>query len=520
MSALVVDDLHVRIGAREVLRGVSLTAHAGEITALVGESGSGKTMTLLAAARLLPRGATAHGRIALGEEDVLSASEARMCALRGARIGMIFQEPMSALNPVQTIGVQIGEALRLHRGASRAEAAQAARAALDGVGLASIGLDRYPHELSGGQRQRVAIAIATVLDPAVLLADEPTTALDVITQAGVMEVLGGVAARGAGVILVTHDLALAAAHASRIAIMKDGAVAEEARAPKLLAALTTSYAKSLRAAAALSPRMPPTTLGDVVAQARDVVVHYRARGSGDGVRALDGVSLDVRAGECVGVAGESGSGKSTLARALVGLQPLTGGAVTIGGLPWTPHATALRRRAQIVFQDPYGSFDPRWRVGRIVAEPLHLEGANEADARARAAQALESVGLAPADAQRFPHGLSGGQRQRIAIARALITRPALVLLDEAVSALDATIRAEILSLLDALQRAHGLAYVFVTHDLGVLSAIADRVLIMQKGRVVEEGEAARVLGAPQHAYTQALLAATPRFDSEEASHAS
>jgi peptide/nickel transport system ATP-binding protein len=506
MSALVVDDLHVRIGAREVLRGVSLTAHAGEITALVGESGSGKTMTLLAAARLLPRGATAHGRIALGEEDVLSASEARMCALRGARIGMIFQEPMSALNPVQTIGVQIGEALRLHRGASRAEAAQAARAALDGVGLASIGLDRYPHELSGGQRQRVAIAIAT--------------ALDVITQAGVMEVLGGVAARGAGVILVTHDLALAAAHASRIAIMKDGAVAEEARAPKLLAALTTSYAKSLRAAAALSPRMPPTTLGDVVAQARDVVVHYRARGSGDGVRALDGVSLDVRAGECVGVAGESGSGKSTLARALVGLQPLTGGAVTIGGLPWTPHATALRRRAQIVFQDPYGSFDPRWRVGRIVAEPLHLEGANEADARARAAQALESVGLAPADAQRFPHELSGGQRQRIAIARALITRPALVLLDEAVSALDATIRAEILSLLDALQRAHGLAYVFVTHDLGVLSAIADRVLIMQKGRVVEEGEAARVLGAPQHAYTQALLAATPRFDSEEASHAS
>jgi len=528
MSLLQIRDLKVRIGEVEVLKGVSLDLDAGQIVGLVGESGSGKSMTALAILSLLPPGSTASGAIRLDGQELVGAPEARMQDLRGGQVGVIFQEPMTALNPLMTIGDQVAETIALHRRCSRREAVAAAAHALARAGLPNdrFPLDRYPHELSGGQRQRVAIAIATALKPKLLIADEPTTALDVTTQAQILQLLKALAREeDAGLVLITHDLAVVAEMADQVAIMQHGAIVEHGPTGPLFRNLTHPYSRRLAQDGALAstpPSGPPPDAPPVLA-AREVVRTYRGRRTAPwrptaDYRAVDTVSLEVKPGETVGLVGESGSGKSTLIRALLGLERLQGGEVRLAGEAFPPAdgraARRQRRRIQAVFQDPYGSLDPRWRVEDLVAEPFHLldQPPTREARRAQVSAMLERVGL-PADAgRRFPHQFSGGQRQRIAIARALITRPELVVLDEAVSALDVTVRAQVLALLAELSAELGVAYLFVTHDLSVVRAICHRVLVMQAGRIVEAGPTAELFAHPKNPYTRALLAATPDLE--------
>ncbi len=512
-----VDSLSVAIHGAPVLREVSLDIAPGRVLGLVGESGSGKSMTALSIMRLMPRGAIASGRIALEGRALEALTERQMCDVRGREIGMIFQEPMTALNPVQTIGDQVAETLLVHGVASRAGALSTARDRLARVGLSPdrFPLSRYPFELSGGQRQRVCIALAVALRPKLLIADEPTTALDVTTQAQILSLVRElVAEEGMACLFITHDLGVVAEMADEIAVMQAGRVVERTTPAALPGGLAHPYARGLFAAAAHRPARPAPPPGARLLEVEGAVRDYalprrRLFGPRPRFRAVDGVSLSLREGECVALVGESGSGKSTLARAILGLDRLQGGAIRLGGAAVSPAmAPDLRRRMQVVFQDPYASFNPRHRVGRLVAEPFHL-GGRPADADRRVAEVLEDVGLSAADARKFPHEFSGGQRQRIAIARALITRPDLIVLDEAVSALDVSVRARILDLLADLRARHGLAYLFITHDLTVVRAIADRVLVMRGGRIVETGETARVFAAPEHAYTRALLDAAP-----------
>ena len=528
MALLRIEDLRLRIGQAEVLKGVSLEVEPGEILGLVGESGSGKSITALSVLRLLPPGATMSGRILLGDQDLTATDEAEMRAVRGGQVGVVFQEPMTALNPLMRIGDQVAESIALHRRVGRTEAkAQAARA-LERVGLPAsrFPLDRYPHELSGGQRQRVAIAMAMAVKPRLLIADEPTTALDVTTQAQILDLLRDLVREdGAGLILITHDLAVVAEMADRVAIMRQGEIVEQGPTGVLLRSLTHPYARKLAEDAVLANAAPPARVSDdaPVMEARGVVRAYPGRRTSpwrraQPFRAVDGVSLTVRAGETVGLVGESGSGKSTLLRAVLGLEALQGGEVRLDGASFPPASPAearrLRRKIQAVFQDPFGSFDPRWRVEDLVAEPFHLlERPPVGAARRGAVQAmLERVGLPPDASDRYPHQFSGGQRQRIAIARALITEPRLVVLDEAVSALDVTVRAQVLDLLARLSQELGVSYLFVTHDLGVVRAICHRVAVMQGGRIVEEGTTDEVFLRPRHAYTRSLLAATPNLE--------
>ncbi|MBC7137514.1 MAG: ABC transporter ATP-binding protein [Defluviimonas sp.] len=520
MTLLRLDRLSVRIGTAPVLSEVSLALEPGETLGLVGESGSGKSMTALALMGLLPLGAQAAGRVEFEGRDLLSLRERDLCRVRGARIGMIFQEPMTALNPMKTIGAQVAETLTTHGAATRAAALEIARARLDRVGLPAdrFGLGLYPHELSGGQRQRVCIALAIALRPALLIADEPTTALDVTTQAQILDLLQAlVAEERMALLLITHDLAVVAGRTGRVAVMQAGRVVESGPTEQVFRAPGAAYTSALFAASAHVPRRAPAAQGapllEVAQVRRDYVLARPAPLAPHPVlRAVDEVSFTLHRGESLGLVGESGCGKSTLTRAILGLDPVQGGTIRLAGAPVSPAMPrAMRAGMQAVFQDPYGSFDPRWRVERLVAEPFHLLPARPADWRARVAAALAEVGLRPEDARRHIHEFSGGQRQRIAIARALITRPALIVLDEAVSALDVRVRAQVLDLLAALQDSHGLSYLFVSHDLGVVRAITGRVMVMQAGRIVEAGPTDRVLSAPEHPYTRSLLEAAPRL---------
>ena len=529
MSLLETDRLSLAIGDTPILRDVSLRIDAGETLGLVGESGSGKSMTALAIMRLLPEGARAGGAIRFGGADLLAGSEAEMCAVRGREISMIFQEPMTALNPLKTIGEQVAETVRLHRRVSRGEAREVARRTLERVGLPAdrVPLDRYPHDLSGGQRQRVVIAIAIALGPKLLIADEPTTALDVTTQATILELLQRLAREeGMGMLFITHDLAVVARVADRIAVMKEGAIVEEGRTVKLFGNLRHPYSRALMAASAHTPERARRAAGkddadvlEVDGVVRDYRLRQRSLWRRPGLfRAVDGVSFAIRGGENVGLVGESGCGKSTLLRAILGLEPLSEGEIRIRGKSILSargrELRRLRRQIQVVFQDPYGSFDPRHRVERLVAEPFHLldERLSARERRRRVETMLEQVGLAPADADRYPHEFSGGQRQRIAIARALVIEPAIIALDEAVSALDVSVRAKILDLLAELSDRLDLSYLFVSHDLSVVRAVADRVLVMKDGRIVEQGKTDEVFARPQHPYTAELIAATPTIE--------
>lgn len=516
-----IERLSVSIAGMPVLRQVSLGIGRGEIVGLAGESGSGKSMTALALMRLLPEGARAEGRIRLDGRDLMDLSERQMCRLRGRDLGMIFQEPMTALNPVQRIGDQVAETLIVHGEATRAEARRAAARLLHRVGLPPERFPpgRFPHELSGGQRQRVCIAMAIALRPQLLIADEPTTALDVTTQARILDLLKAlVAETGMGLLLITHDLAVISGLADRLAVMRAGEIVEEGPTATVLTARRHPYTSALVAASAHSPATAPPPPGPPLLEVRDAVRTYPGPrrgliGRSPPQRAVDRVSFGIARGESLGLVGESGCGKSTLARAVLGLEPLQGGEIRLDGTAiraGSPVPGQVRRRMNAVFQDPYGSFNPRHSVARLIAEPFHLTG-RPANAAARIDEALLAVGLDPTDRTRFIHEFSGGQRQRIAIARALIARPDLIVLDEAVSALDVRVRAQILDLLADLRARFGLSYLFISHDLSVVRSITERVLVMKAGRIVEEGATEKVLHDPAHAYTKALLAAAPKL---------
>ncbi|MEQ8444956.1 MAG: dipeptide ABC transporter ATP-binding protein [Pelagibacterium sp.] len=525
MSLLKIEGLGLTIGGAPILEDVSLEIGAGKVLGLVGESGSGKSLTALSIMGLLPGGAKLMGRIGFDGSDLVAASEGEMNGLRGQAMGMIFQEPMTALNPLMTIGDQVAETVRVHRRLGRSEARALAAEKLERVGLPGeeISPSRYPHELSGGQRQRVGIAMAIALRPKLLIADEPTTALDVTTQAQILDLLAGlVREEGMALMLITHDLAVVSQMADTVAVLRDGKVVEAGPARALIGAPQHAYTRRLLEASTHAPVRARGAVGEVLLRVEGATRDYPLRsglvpGARKMFRALDGLSLTVARGESVGLVGESGSGKSTLARAILGLEPLDAGRVIFAGQPVASAGRAARltlRDMQMVFQDPYGSFDPRHKVERLVAEPLHLLGA-EAPRRvervALVARALESVGIEPGAAGRYIHEFSGGQRQRIAIARALVIEPALIVLDEAVSALDVSIRAQVLDLLAEISQRASISYLFIAHDLQVVRAITDRVLVMEGGRIVEEGPTERVLGDPQQAYTQTLVGAAPKL---------
>ena len=514
-----IDRLSLDIYGMEILKGVTFEMRAGEVFGLVGESGSGKSITALSLMQLLPQGARTSGAARLDGRDLLTLSEREMCGLRGNDIGMIFQEPMTALNPVRSIGDQVAETLRIHGAAGRREALDLAREKLDRVGLSQIDLDRFPHELSGGQRQRVCIATAIALRPRLLIADEPTTALDVTTQAQILTLLRDlVDDEDMALLLITHDLAVVADMADHIGVMQRGVLVEHGATDVVLREQRHPYTRSLFEASRHQPTRRSAPHGQALLEVRQATREYpgprKGVRRGPPVKAVNAVSLTLHEGESLGLVGESGCGKSTLTRAILGLDPIQGGGIRAFGnavSPTMPHA--MRAGIQVVFQDPYGSFNPRWKVEHLVAEPFHLisDKPQASERREQVGRALEEVGLSASDMEKYPHEFSGGQRQRIAIARALITNPRILVLDEAVSALDVSIRAQILDLLADLQTRLDLSYLFISHDLTVVRAITDRVLVMKSGEIVEEGATEAVFDAPGHPYTQALLAAAPRL---------
>ncbi|TCL00440.1 peptide/nickel transport system ATP-binding protein [Shimia isoporae] len=521
MTLLSVENLHVAIGPLQILRNVTFSIALGEIVAVTGESGSGKSMTALSVMQLLPDTASTGGRILLQDRDLLGLSEPDLCDIRGNDIGMVFQEPMTALNPVKTIGDQVAETILVHSSANRHEARVQAAAMLSRVGLPQdrFPLTRYPHELSGGQRQRVVIAMAIARRPRLLIADEPTTALDVTTQARILDLLKDLVNEfDMGLLMITHDLAVVADLAHRIIVMRHGEIVEQGDTHHLLANMRHPYTKALFEASSHRVDLPPPQDGPIPILSVDRATRdypqprTRLFGKREYTRAVNNVSFDIHHGERVGLVGESGCGKSTLTRAILGLEPLQSGSIVAFGTTVSPEMpAAARAKTQVVFQDPYGSFNPRHRVARILTEPFHLDpGAPKGKALDNAiAAVLQDVGLAPQDAAKFIHEFSGGQRQRIAIARALITRPELIIFDEAVSALDVSIRAQILDLIAELSRRHNLAYFFISHDLSVVRTVTDRVLVMQAGEIVEQGDTDAVFSNPQHPYTRSLIAAAP-----------
>ncbi len=537
---LTVDRLCVSVrtesGLQPLVTDMSFTLRRGEVLAIAGESGSGKSITSLAIMGLLPPPAVriTGGRVCLGDTDLAALPEAQMRDIRGARVAMIFQEPMTSLNPVMTVGAQLTEAIRAHEPVSRAEAQTRALEALRSVRLSQPErrLTQFPHELSGGMRQRVMIAMALALRPEVLIADEPTTALDVTVQREVLDLLRDLQRDlGTAIILITHDMGVVAEMADRVIVMKAGRMVEEAATADLFARPTQDYTKALLAAV---PRMgtgvmrPPVT-GDTVATLRDVTVRFPLRGGLLGrvtqtVHAVAGVSFDIRKGETFSLVGESGCGKSTIAKAIVGLVP-HGGLIEVAGQSLqgldTAAQKAVRRRVQMVFQDPMAALDPRMTVGNLIAEPLVIHAiGTAATQRAHAGDLMQRVGLSADQLDRYPHEFSGGQRQRICIARALALQPDLIIADESVSALDVSVQARVLDLLRALQQEFGIAFLFISHDMAVVENISDRVAVMYLGQIVEMGTKAQIFGNPQHAYTRRLIEAVPVPDPARARVAS
>ncbi len=526
MSLLEIENLSLAIGGQPILKGVDLSLEAGEVMGLVGESGSGKSMTALSVMRLLPDAASAAGRIGFNGIDLLAAPEDRMCALRGDDIGMVFQEPMTALNPLKTIGEQVAEGIRWHTRANRADAEAMAQRMLERVGLPAerFPLSRYPHELSGGQRQRVVIAIACALKPKLLIADEPTTALDVVLQAQILELLRDLVVENRmGLLLISHDLAVVTEMADRITILRGGEVMEAGNTAETLSAQSHPYTRQLAMASMHVPARAKThhaagtgPLLEVKGISRDYPARRRSLfHRPERFRAVDDVSFTLAPAQSMALVGRSGCGKSTLARIILALDEPSAGTIAFRGETITGRDQAAlrpaRRDMQVIFQDPYGSFDPRQRVERLVAEPLHLldKRPTPAERRDLVAEALHQVGLQPSDMQKYPHEFSGGQRQRLSIARAIITRPKLIVADEPVSALDVSIRAQILDLLADLNQRLGIAYLFITHDLTVARAITDEVMVMDARRIVESGRTADVLSQPRSQAARALVDAAP-----------
>ncbi|MDP1750996.1 MAG: ABC transporter ATP-binding protein [Reyranella sp.] len=522
---LEISDLSVTFGAGDnavrAVRGVSFEIRRGETVALVGESGSGKSVTALSVLQLLPYPTARHptGSIRFQDRELVGAPPSELLAVRGNRVSMIFQEPMTSLNPLHTIERQVNEVLILHKGLSRDAARKRTLQLLEQVGIpeAAKRLDAYPHQLSGGQRQRVMIAMALANEPDLLIADEPTTALDVTIQAQILKLLKTLQARyGMALLFITHDLGIVRKMADRVCVMTKGLIVEQGPVARVFDDPQHSYTQHLLSA---EPKGRPAAVDPAAAEILrldDIKVHFPIRRGllrriVGHVKAVDGVSLALRQGHTIGLVGESGSGKTTLGLALLRLEKSQGGIRFDGHDLQTLGARelrALRRQMQIVFQDPFSSLSPRMSVGEIVGEGLEVHRIGSKAERDRAIdQALDEVGLDVSSRERYPHEFSGGQRQRIAIARALVLKPRFIVLDEPTSALDMSVQAQIVDLLRDLQARHKLAYLFISHDLRVVRALADEVIVLCNGKVVERGPAGQVFEAPQTPYTQALIAA-------------
>jgi microcin C transport system ATP-binding protein len=524
MSLLRVRDLSVTFRqdgrAVQAVRGVSFEIAAGETVALVGESGSGKSVTALSTVGLLPDAARVEGSITFDGTEMIGAPDAALRRVRGNDISFIFQEPMTSLNPLHTIERQITEALGLHQGLTGSAARAKALDLLEKVGIqgAADRLGAYPHQLSGGQRQRVMIAMALANGPKLLVADEPTTALDVTIQAQILELLAGLKrSEGMAMLFITHDLTIVRRVADRVCVMQNGEIVEQGPTAQVFADPQHPYTRKLLAAEPTGIADPPPEAAPEVLTTRSLRVWFPIqrgflRRTVGHVKAVTDASLTLRAGETLGIVGESGSGKTTLALAIARLVASSGEigflGNAIGSESLRRPPRSLRRDMQIVFQDPFGSLSPRMTVEEIIAEGLGVHGVpTGGPPRDAVAEIMAEVGLDPAMMDRYPHEFSGGQRQRIAIARAMILRPKLVILDEPTSALDMTVQVQIVDLLRDLQRRHGLAYLFISHDLRVIRAMAHRVLVLKQGEVLEYGPSAQVFDSPRHAYTRALMAA-------------
>jgi peptide/nickel transport system ATP-binding protein len=540
-SLLHVEDLTVAFGNRDpVVRGVSFDVAPGECLAIVGESGSGKSVTARTLLGLAGTGSHVDAtKLDLQGKPLLHNHDRDWRRIRGRQVGFVLQDALVSLDPLRTVGHEIGETLRLHRYGSRARRRARVLELLTSVGVPEPELRarQLPHELSGGQRQRALIASAIALDPPLLIADEPTTALDVTIQAQILDLLAEMKGRGTGLILISHDLSVVSRLADRVAVMRDGLLVEQGpvadvlNAPNhpytqtLLNAVPAAHRKGTRLSGATLPPTGPVPVRParegVLLEADGLVKRFRGP---DGVErtAVAEVSFTIGVGETLGIVGESGSGKTTTAQLALALLAPDEGTVRLGGAPWSEATEAQRRRRRrqisVIYQDPLGSFDPRWTVGRIVEDAVPAELYPESAARRqRAAQLLADVGLSDEHLDRRPLLLSGGQRQRVAIARALAPEPSLIVCDEPVSALDVTIQAQVLDLLADLQQRLGLSYLFISHDLGVIHHVADRVLVMRDGRVVESGTAAEIFANPQDPYTRQLLASLPVAEPEPVS---
>jgi oligopeptide transport system ATP-binding protein len=521
---LTVANLHVRFdtpdGEVHAVRGIGMEVRRGETVALVGESGSGKSQTMLTALGLLARNGRASGSVRYRGEELIGLPPSKLNRIRGVKITIIFQEPMTSLDPLFTVGYQIEEPLIYHRHLHRREARKRAIELLHLVGIPEPEARHgsHPHELSGGQRQRAMIAMALANDPDILIADEPTTALDVTIQAQILDLIADLKRRtGMAVVLITHDLRIVSRFADRVYVMRAGEVVESGATAEVIAAPRHPYTRMLVSAEPEGTKAPPAPEAPILLAADDVHVTFR---SGGGflagpphiVRAVNGVTLRLKQSQTIGIVGESGSGKSTLGRALLRLTHADGRVAFLGRdlLTMSRHDLhPLRRELQMVFQDPFGSLSPRLTVGEIITEGLlvHEPSLPAAERARRAGAALHDVGLDPASRNRYPHEFSGGQRQRIAVARAIILKPKVVILDEPTSALDRTVQKQIVELLRRLQDLYGLAYLFISHDLAVVRALSDYILVMKDGHVVEEGETEEILARPRSAYARTLIAA-------------
>jgi peptide/nickel transport system ATP-binding protein len=543
-NAVRIDDLTVSFatdaGAVKAVDGVSLHVAPGEVLAIVGESGSGKTVTARTILGLLPETATSSGAVVVstdkGEVDVVTLSNRQMRDVRGPAVSMVFQEPSTALNPVYKVGWQIAEGLRAHGKLSKKEGRAQAIDILRKVGIPDpeTRVDYYPHQFSGGQKQRIVIAMALVLGPRLIVADEPTTALDVTVQAEILDLLRRCRVEfGSAIVLITHNMGVVADLADRVAVMYNGTLVEEADVSTLFAAPQQEYTKKLLAAV---PRIGEGTLqarerlaerpngwaeSEPVVAASGLRIQYPGRIGQKGFVAVDGVSFAIRPGEVLGLVGESGSGKTTIGRAIAGLTKVTGGSLQVLGHEMNGVSErrfrGLRDRIGFVFQDPASSFNPLLTIAQCVAEPyiVHGQASNAADARDRVDELLEAVQLPRAYGDRYPHELSGGQRQRASLARAIALKPPLLIADEPTSALDVSVQQKVLEVFADLQREFGFACLFISHDLAVVDIVADRIAVMHHGRLVEEGSGEQVLSAPQDAYTRRLLASLPVPDPEQ-----
>ncbi len=544
-DVVTIDNLSVTFatdaGAVKAVDDVSLRVSPGEVLAIVGESGSGKTVTAKTILGLLPETATASGAVVLRsrdgstESDIVTLSKRELREVRGTDVAMVFQEPSTALNPVYQVGWQIAEGLRAHEKLSKKQAQEKAVDILRRVGIPEPEkrVKYYPHQFSGGQKQRIVIAMALVLNPGLIVADEPTTALDVTVQAEILDLLRRCRDEfGAAIVLITHNMGVVADLADRVAVMYQGKVVEEADARTLFSAPQAEYTRKLLAsvprigqgaiatedraiARAERPQEAP------VVSARDLRIQYPGRLGRPGFVAVDGVSFDIRPGEVLGLVGESGSGKTTIGRAIAGLGKVTDGSLTVLGIEMNGVRERQFRKVRsdlgFVFQDPASSFNPLLTIADCVAEPLvvHGKASSPTEARGRVDELLEAVQLPRTYGDRFPHELSGGQRQRASLARALALEPTLLIADEPTSALDVSVQARVLELFSDLQREFGFAALFISHDLAVVDLLADRIAVLHRGRLVEEGTGAEVLGNPREAYTQRLLASLPVPDPVE-----